>query len=124
MRLAKRVVAVILVVGLVGAVLALPQPAEARGGRGHGHGHGGTGHFIGGVVAGGVTGLVLGSLFAPRVVYPAPVYAPPPVVYQPAPVYVAPPVVYQRAPICTTHWVSTYWNGYQWVPGYWAQTCR
>jgi hypothetical protein len=119
MRLAMKVIAAILVVGLVGAVLALPQPAEARGR------HGGTGHFIGGVVAGGVTGLVLGSLFAPRVVYPAPVYAPPPVVYQPAPVYVAPPpVVYQRVPVCTSQWVSTYWNGYQWVPGYWTQICR
>jgi hypothetical protein len=62
---------------------------------------------------GALTGVVVGSIFAPRVYA-----APPPVVYQPAPVVVYP------APVCTSHWVPTYWSGYGWVPGYWAQTCR
>jgi hypothetical protein len=66
---------------------------------------------------GAVTGIVVGSIFAPRV------YAAPPVVYQPAPVVVQPPpVVYQ--PVCSNYWVNPSWNGYQWVPGYWAQACR
>ncbi len=113
MKLTKAVIAGVLIVGLLGAVLAVPRPAEAHG------------RFWGGVVLGGVTGLVVGSLVAPRVVAPAPVYvAPPPVVYQPAPVYVAPPVVYQPVPVCSRYWVDPYWNGYQWVPGYWAQSCR
>jgi hypothetical protein len=65
---------------------------------------------------GAVTGLVVGSILAaPPVVYQP---APPPVVYQPA------PVVYQPAPVCSSYWVNPYWNGYQWVPGYWAQACR
>ena len=61
---------------------------------------------------GAFTGVVVGSILAPRVVYAAP-----PVVYQPAP-----PVVYQ--PVCSTYWIDTHWNGVQWVPGYWAQACR
>ena len=89
---------------------------------------------------GAVTGLVLGGLFAPRV------YAAPPVVYQPAPVYVQPapvyvqpspvyaeppPVVYQPAPVyvaprrlCSDYWIETHWNGYAWVGGHWARSCR
>jgi hypothetical protein len=70
---------------------------------------------------GAVTGLVVGSIFAPRV------YAAPPVVYQPAPPVVyqpVPVVVYQPAPVCSNYWVNPAWNGYQWVPGYWAQACR
>jgi hypothetical protein len=113
MSLTKKIVAGVLVLGLLVAVLGIPKPAEARG------------RFWGGVAVGAVTGLVVGSLFVPRV-YAAPpvVYAPaPPVVYQPAPVVVqAPPVVYQ--PVCSTYWVDTRWNGYQWVPGYWTQVCR
>jgi hypothetical protein len=118
MNLTKRVVAGVLVLGLLAAVLGIPQPAEARGR------HGG-GHFWGGLAVGALTGLVVGSVFAPRV-YAAPpvVYTPvPPVIYQPAPVVVQPPpVVYQ--PACSSYWVDTYWNGYQWVPGHWTQVCR
>jgi hypothetical protein len=64
---------------------------------------------------GAVTGLVVGSVLAapPVVVQP-----PPPVVYQPA------PVVVQRVPVCSSYWVNPYWNGYQWVPGYWTQACQ
>jgi hypothetical protein len=114
MKLAWRVVAGVLVVGLLAAVLAVPRPAEARG------------RFWGGVAVGAVTGLVVGSLFVPRV-YAAPpvVYAPPPVVYQPAPVVVpSPPVVYYPAPVCSSYWVDPYWNGYQWIGGHWRQVCR
>ena len=63
-----------------------------------------------------MTGVIVGSIFAPRVCAA-------PVVVQPAPVVVQPaPVVVQ--PVCTNQWVPTYWSGYQWVPGYWAQVCR
>ena len=118
MKLTKKVIAAVLIAGFLATALALPQAAEA-GGRHWNHGgsrpHHGGGHFWGGLAVGAVTGLVVGSIFAP------PVYAAPPVVYQPAP----PPVVYyQPAPVCSNYWVNTYWNGYQWVPGYWAQACR
>ena len=122
----KRVIAGMLVVGLLATVMALPVPAEAGGryyGHGHGHGHGyGAGPFIGGLAVGAVTGLVVGGILAPRVV----VASPPPVVYQPAPVVVAPaPVVYAAPPpVCTTQWVNTYWNGYGWTPAHWQQVCR
>jgi len=26
--------------------------------------------------------------------------------------------------VCWSYWVNPYWNGYQWLPGYWAQACR
>jgi len=123
----KRLIAGIVVVGLVAVALATPTPAYAH--------H--RGHFFGGLAVGAVTGLVVGSIFAPRVyaappvyqpapvyvepapvyVQPAPVYVapPPPVVYQPAPVYVQPAPVYVRpAPVC-----SDYWAG-----GYWQRVCR
>jgi hypothetical protein len=131
MTLTKRIVAGVLIVGFLALALGLPQAAEAAGGRhwnrgggygrghgyGHGHGHGrgyyGPGYFWGGLAVGAVTGLVVGSILAP------PVYAAPPVVYAPPP-----PVVYQPAPVCSSYWVNPQWNGYQWVPGYWAQACR
>jgi hypothetical protein len=120
MNLTKKVIAGVLIAGFLAMFLALPQAAEA-GGRHWNHGgphyyhHSGPGPFWGGLAVGAVTGLVVGSILAaPPVVY----QAPPPVVYQPA------PVVYQSAPVCTNYWVNTYWNGYQWVPGYWAQACR
>jgi hypothetical protein len=118
MTLTKRLIAGVLIAGLLAAVVMMPQAAEAGGrwrghGHGYGHGHGhGYGYFWGGLAAGAVTGLVVGSLLAP------PVYAAPPVVYQPA------PVVVQPAPVCSNVWVPTYWNGYGWVPGYWSQVCR
>jgi hypothetical protein len=118
MKLAKKVIAGVLVVGFLATLVMLPQAAEAGGrhwkhggGRGY-HGHNGPGPFWGGVAIGALTGIVVGSAFAPRV------YAAPPVLYQPAPVVVYP------APVCTSYWVPTYWSGYQWVPGYWAQACR
>ena len=106
----KRLIASVVVVGLLAMVLVLPTPAYAH--------HGG--HFFGGFAVGAVTGLVFGSVFAPRV------YAAPPVVYQPAPVYyIQPaPVYVQPAPVCSTYWVNQYWNGYGWVPGHWEQACR
>ena len=133
MKLTKKVITGVLMAGFLATFLVLPQAAEA-GGRGW---HGGgpyyrgsynPGYFWGGVAVGAVTGLVVGSVFAPRM-YAAPpiVYqAPPPVVYQPAPVFVQPAqvVVVQPAPVCSNYWVNTYWNGYQWLPGYWAQACR
>ncbi len=127
MKLTKRVIAVVLVAGLLATVLALPQAAEAGGrhwhrGGGHGHGYHRSGHsyFWPGLAVGAVTGIVVGSILAPRV------YAAPPVVYQPAPavIYQPAPVVVQPAPVCSSYWVSTHWNGYQWVPGYWAQVCH
>ena len=126
MKLTKKVIAGVLIAGFLAMFLVLPQGAEA-GGRHWNHGgphyhHSGSNPFWGGLAVGAVTGLVVGAILAaPPVVYqPAPpvVYQPAPVVYQPA------PVVYQPVPVCTNYWVKTYWNGYQWVPGYWAQACR
>jgi hypothetical protein len=127
MKLTKKVIAGVLIAGFLVTFLALPQAAEA-GGRHWNHGgprhyrSSGPGPFWGGLAVGAVTGLVVGSIFAAPRVYAAPpvVYQPaPPVVYQPAPV-----VVYQPAPVCSNYWVNPSWNGYQWVPGYWAQACR
>ena len=123
MRLAKKVIAAVLIAGFVATVLALPHAAEA-GGRHWNHGgpryyhhhhHSSAAPFYGGLAFGAVTGLVVGSVLAapPVVVQPAPA-----VVYQPVPVYVQP------APVCSSYWVNPYWNGYQWVPGYWTQACR
>lgn len=125
MKLTKKAIAGVLIAGFLATFLVLPQVAEA-GGRYGNHGGGGyyygPGPFWGGLAVGALTGLVVGSVFAAPRVYAAPpvVYQPaPPVVYQPAPV-----VVYQPAPVCSNYWVNTYWNGYQWMPGYWAQACR
>jgi hypothetical protein len=125
MKLTRKVIAGVLIAGFLAMFLVIPQAAEA-GDWQWDHGgprfHRGPGPFWGGLAVGAVTGLVVGSIFAP------PVYAAPPVVYQPAPPVVyyqpAPAVVYQPAPVCSNYWVNTYWNGYQWVPGYWAQACR
>jgi hypothetical protein len=123
MKRTKKAIAGGLIAGLLLATLALvPRAAEAGGGHWHHHHHGhyhGYRPFWGGVVVGAVTGVVVGSIFAPRV------YAAPPVVYRPVPVVVRPaPVVVHPVPVCSSHWVPTYWNGVQWVPGYWAQACR
>ena len=114
----KRLIAGMLVVGLVVVLIATPKPAYA----------GGHGRFWGGFAAGAVTGLVVGGVFTPRV-YAAPAY-----VYQPAPVYMAPApaYVYQYqyqpayvpAPVCSDYWVDQYWNGYGWTPGHWERACR
>ena len=117
MKLTKKVIAGVLMVGFLTTFLALPKAAEADGGW-HGHSHNNSAApFFGGLAFGAVTGLIVGAAVAPRPVYVYP--APPPVVYQPAPV-----VVYQPAPVCTSYWVPAYWTGYQWVQGYWAQACR
>src|SRR5262249_31225050 len=116
MKLTKQVIAGVLIAGLLAMSLALPQAAEAAGRHwnrgGSYYSHGGANPFWGGLAVGAVTGLVVGSILAPPVVYAAP-----PVVYQAPP----PVVYYQPAPVCSSYWVNTYWNGYQWVPGYWAQ---
>jgi hypothetical protein len=121
MKLTRKVIAGVLIAGFLATLVALPQAADAGGryGRSGGYGHSGRyghshgpGPFWGGLAVGAMTGIVVGSIFAPRV------YAAPPVVYAPAP----PPVVYQ--PVCSSYWVNAYWDGYQWVPGYWAQACR
>ena len=123
MRFAKKVIAAVLIAGFVATFLALPHAAEA-GGRHWNHGgpryyhhqhHSSAAPFFGGLAFGAVTGLVVGSILAapPVVVQPAL-----PVVYQPVPVYVQP------VPVCSNYWVNPYWNGYQWVPGYWTQACR
>jgi hypothetical protein len=120
MNLTKKVIAGVLIAGFLTTFLALPKAAEAGGGW-HGH-HNSAAPFWGGLAFGAITGLVVGAAVAPRAVYAAPavVYqAPPTVVYQAPPV-----VVYQPAPVCTSYWVNPYWNGYQWVQGYWAQACR
>ena len=125
MKLTKKVIAGVLIVGFLTTFLALPKAAEAGGGwNGHNnYSNNSAAPFFGGLAFGAITGLIVGAAVAPRPVYAAPavVYpAPPPVVvYQPAPV-----VVYQPAPVCGTYWVDPHWNGYQWVQGYWTQVCR
>lgn len=114
----KRLIAGMLVLGLLALVLAVPAPAEARQ----------RGHFWGGVAVGAVTGLVLGGVLAPRVYYsePAVVYQPAPVYVQPAPVYVQPQPVYvsPSPPVCMDYWVGDHWRGGVWVQGHWERVCR
>src|SRR5262245_41794371 len=101
MKLTKRVIAGVLIAGFLASLVVVPQVAEAggghwnRGGGHYGHGHHGSypAYLWGGVAAGALTGIVVGSIFAPRV-YAAPV------VVQPAPVVVqAVPVVVQAVPV-------------------------
>jgi hypothetical protein len=126
----KRIVAGMTLVALAGMLVATP-PAFAggrysyRGHRGHHYHKGGSGagYLLGGLALGALTGVVIGSLVAPRPVYAEPpvVYqpAPPPVVVQPAPVYVAPP-----PPVCTDYYVpNTYRNGV-WVGAHWERICQ
>ena len=91
LRMLSRTGAPILALAVVLAALPYAPDAEAHGGRR-------AGVFFGGVV--------LGSVFAPRYVYSAPYYYPPPVYYAPYPpaiTYVQPPVVIQQvAPTAPT----------------------
>lgn len=125
-------------VGLIIGSLVLggmSLPAEARSWR-HGHHrqhvyvrhhhHDGTGHFLGGYLAGAATVLVLEALTTPRVVYAPPVAYAPPVVYAP---------VYTRVPVCQDVWIAERWetrssqqNGFTTyyqvlVPGTWQRQC-
>ena len=124
MKLTKKVIAAVLIAGFLATFLALPQAAEA-GGRHWNHGgpryyhhhhHSSAAPFCGGLAFGAVTGLVVGSILA-------------------APagrrtsrrrrLCISPRRWYvQPAPVCSSYWVNPYWNGYQWVPGYWTQACR
>ena len=90
MKRTNKAVAGVLIAGLLATLVLVPQAAEAGGrhyrhgggGYGHHHGHHGGGYyapFWGGLAVGAVTGVVVGSVLAPRVYA-----APPPVVYQPA----------------------------------------
>ncbi len=85
----------------------------------------GYGNFWGGFAAGTATGLVFGTLAAPRY------YAPPPAYYYPPPAYVYP------APICRDFQTPGYWGQvpvtdpsglttYQpaWVPGSIQRVCQ
>jgi hypothetical protein len=106
----KRIVAGMVVVGLVVALLVTPTPALAWG-----H-HGGGGRFVGGLAVGALTGVIVGGLLASR---PAVVYEPAPVYVQPAPVYAAPP-----QPVCSSYWVPDQYRGGYWVQAHWEQFCR
>ncbi len=116
----KRIVAGLVVVGLLGALLVMPTPAYAH--------H--RGHFLGGLAIGALTGVVLGGILAPKVVYSAPppvVYEPAPVYVQPAPVYAPPQPVYVAPPppVCSDYWVpDQYRGGGIWVQGHWERYCR
>ncbi len=117
----KRVLAGTLILGLVVALFAAPTPAFADG-RHHFRPHRGGGYFVGGLALGALTGVVIGSLVAPRPVYataPTVVYEPAPVVVQPAPVVAVPP-----APVCTDYWVPDGYRGGVWVQGHWERACR
>jgi hypothetical protein len=117
----KRIVAAVVVVGLVGALVATPTPALAWQGHGGHGGHGGEA-WVGALALGALTGVVVGGILAsrPAVVYePAPVYAAPqPVYVQPAPVYAVP------QPVCSSYWVPQQYRGGVWVQGHWEQACQ
>lgn len=105
----KRLVAGVLVFGLVAMALVFPAPAYA---------HHARGHFWGGFAVGALTGVIASQAFAPHVYY-----APPPVVYQPAPAYYPAPVYYP-ATTCYDSWVGGYWYYGNWVPAHWERACR
>jgi hypothetical protein len=126
----KRIVAGLTLVGLL-ALVTVPASADGRGHRGHHRhgGHRGGGHFVGGLAVGALTGVIVGGLLAPRVVYPAPpvAYEPAPVYVPPAPVYAAPPppvYVAPPPPVCRDYWVGDQYQGGVWVQGHWERVCR
>lgn len=107
----RRLIAGMLVLGLMALILVTPAPAFA---------HHARGHFWGGFAAGAFTGLILGGIFAPPVYY-----APPPVVYQPGPAYYPYPApAYYPVTTCYDYWVNGYWYYGSWVPAHWERVCR
>ena len=109
----KRLVATMVVLGLIAVALISPAPAFANGGR-----------FWGGFAVGAFTGAIVGHILAPPVIYAAP-----PVVYQPAPVYYPAPAyypapVYYPSTTCYDSWVGGYWYYGTWVPAHWERACR
>ena len=82
-------------------------------------------YFWGGFASGTATGLVVGTLAAPRYYAPAPVY------YYPAPAYVYPapvcrdfqtPGYWQQVPVMDQAGLTTYQS--QWVPGSFQRVCQ
>jgi hypothetical protein len=95
----------------VATAAAVSSPAMAHGYYHGGYYHGGyyhgwnnsAGWWVGGALALGAAGAIIAANSRPAVVYAAPVYAAPPVVYSapvyPAPVYAPPPVAYAAPPV-------------------------
>ncbi len=89
------------------------KPASAH----HGHHH--HGHFWGGFGAGAATGLIFGTLAAPRYYEPAPVY-----VYPPAPVCrdIQTQGYWRQVPVMGAGGFTTYQN--EWIPGSYQRVCQ
>lgn len=87
------------------------KPASAH------HGH--HGHFWGGFAAGTATGLVFGTLAAPRYYEPVPVY-----VYPPAPVCrdIQTQGYWRQVPVADAGGFTTYQS--EWVPGSFQRICQ
>jgi len=125
----RKVVALILLGGLV--LSLLPSDALAGGRRGGGRHHwNGVAVGVGAAVLGGV---LLHALTRPPVVVapPPPAYAPPPVVYAPPPVVehrTWVPGHYEDRWVPTTErepvWVEGHYQNGHWVPGYWKERVR
>ena len=114
----KKMIAIIVAAGLLGAMTAVP---DAYAGRpyygGHGHRHGGGGLWAAGLI-GGIIGLTICSaLSTPSYAYPAP----PPRYYAPEPERVWVPGHYENR--LERRWIPGHWEGdgfYEgrfWVPG-------
>ncbi len=107
----KRIVLGLLIGSLVVGGMALPAEAGHRHHRHH-HGHG---HFLGGLLAGAATVLILDALLTPRVVHE--------------------PHYYYRGLTCRDVLIPGRWelrfreqNGFTtyyhvWIPGYWQREC-
>jgi hypothetical protein len=107
----KKIAIVTVLVAVLGLSLSA-QPAAAGGG-----------NFWGGFGAGAATGLVFGTLAAPRYYAPAPVY------YAPAPVYMGPVCqdmvsggFYRQVPVTDAAGFTTYQP--MWVPSTVQRVCQ